>query len=456
MPKPPRSHPEHSLFVSRQEELQLLQTHANKSGLLVMLGRRRLGKTSLLKKFIALNNGIISQAIEASKEIQLSLVTEDLSQKIQLAAKPSSWLELLRLLDASGNRFILCLDEFQYLVKSDPSLPSVLQKWLDHENKLGSLVILAGSSTRMIREACLEPNAPLYGRARQVINLAPIDYRYFAEYLALDSKKPKTFALYSLVGGVPKYWEYLAIIKANRKLASLSVLNVIEDMLFASSPFMEGETGRILSDEKIEGIAPLSVLEALGRGATRPSEIASRLGVPQTQLSKIFDQLVRAKVLTKETPFASPERNNKIVNYKITDPSTAAWYTLASTHKSRWGSYDEQQKKAIIDTYVGHIFEQYVRSSRPGAQRYWNSDLEIDLMYVKGKSLYVGEVKWGKLNLQGAKAEALRVREKVRGVGFSGNYEGVFVEIFDQGFLKGGREKYREKVVLGKGTQKER
>src|SRR4051812_45918480 len=130
-------------FVNRTEELAQLDEHARAGGLLVVFGRRRVGKTRLLTRWLARHGGHYSQAIEASKEQQVQQVVDDL--RLPSAIVPKTFGELLELLDLQSKDFVLCLDELPYLVAADPSLPSVLQRWLDHRKRKKSSLILSGS-----------------------------------------------------------------------------------------------------------------------------------------------------------------------------------------------------------------------------------------------------------------------------------------------------------------------
>ncbi len=115
-------------FVNRTEELRELDAHARAGGLLVVFGRRRVGKTRLLRRWLERHEGLYSQAIEASKEQQLAQIVADVRPALTSTIEPKTMLELLELLDMQPRRFTLCLDELPYLVASDPSLPSVLQR----------------------------------------------------------------------------------------------------------------------------------------------------------------------------------------------------------------------------------------------------------------------------------------------------------------------------------------
>src|SRR5437763_928808 len=133
-------------FANRRAELKELDAAAAAGGLLVFFGRRRVGKTRLLAHWLARHGGLYSQAIESSREIQLEQTYRDLQPQLTTAIAPKSWAELLEILRLQRKkRWILCLDEFPYLVNSDPSLPSVLQRWLDQSQPPQSLLVLCGS-----------------------------------------------------------------------------------------------------------------------------------------------------------------------------------------------------------------------------------------------------------------------------------------------------------------------
>ncbi len=142
-------------FVNREAELRELHTAAKRGGLLVVYGRRRVGKTRLLRHWLAARDDLYSQAIEAQRDLQIQQVFEDLRARLETQLVPKTWPELLEILALQERRWALCLDEFPYLTAVDPSLPSQLQKWLDHSLPPGCLLILAGSSTRMMHDLFL-------------------------------------------------------------------------------------------------------------------------------------------------------------------------------------------------------------------------------------------------------------------------------------------------------------
>ncbi|MGH9363734.1 MAG: AAA family ATPase, partial [Thermoanaerobaculia bacterium] len=134
-------------FVDREAELRELDAAAKRGGLLVVYGRRRVGKTRLLREWLQAHQGLYSQAIEAQRDLQIQQVFQDLRARLETQLVPKTWPELWEILALQKRRWILCLDEFPYLTAVDTSLPSQLQRWLDHSLPPGCLLILAGSST---------------------------------------------------------------------------------------------------------------------------------------------------------------------------------------------------------------------------------------------------------------------------------------------------------------------
>ena len=291
-------------FVNRIKEQQELEASARKGGLLVVFGRRRVGKTRLLAHWLRSRGGMYSQAIEGPLDMQIQQVFADIRPQLSTQIVPKSWPEFLEVLTMQKKPWSLCIDEFPYLTAVDPSLPSQLQKWLDHSMPRGCQLILAGSSTRMMNDLFLNRSAPLYGRAQKLLHVQPMDYAAFCDACALKPADMASFEKFSLVGGIPKYWEFVE--------KGHDVVALAEALYFDFAPYMEQEPQRILRDEGVTGASALSVLEAVGRGAERPSEIATRLGVVQTNLSRLLQQLLDASVLARELPFGESMRTTKI------------------------------------------------------------------------------------------------------------------------------------------------
>ena len=379
-------------FTNRTEELALLDRVS--SGLIVLYGRRRIGKTRLITKWCEAKGGYYSQAIEGTTQQQINQIYNDLSSIVgQTSFALSNWSQLFELLDRVEEDLVVCFDEFPYLVAADSSLPSQFQRWIDHSSKQNKLVVLSGSSTRMMYSSVLSESSPLFGRAHAILNITPMGYDDFCNCLQLDPFHRESFVLFSLVGGIPKYWELIASTK--------SMIEAVDELFFSFSSFMENEPRRLLRDEKIEGINALAVLEAVGRGAHKPSDIASRLGLRQTSLSKVFQLLIKTSLLRRDTPFGSSVRSSKQVLYYIEDPSLMFWFSVYSPHRSRWRGYTENQKELLLFEHASKVLEVLYRCYYDDSGRYWESDFEFDalrLSHHNKKHLILTEVKWKKLN----------------------------------------------------------
>ncbi|MGH9845514.1 MAG: ATP-binding protein [Blastocatellia bacterium] len=417
-------------FVNREAELRELDAAAQRGGLLVIYGRRRVGKTRLLRRWLDARDGLYSQAIEAQRDLQIQQVYADLRPRLETQITPKTWPELLEILALQKRRWVLCLDEFPYLTAVDATLPSQLQKWVDHSLPDGCLLILAGSSTRMMHDLFLHRAAPLYGRANKLLNLRPMDYAAFCQACGQKASDPESFEKFACVGGIPKYWEF---VERDQDAVALA-----EALYFDFAPYMEQEPQRILRDEGVSGLNAIAVLEAVGRGAERPSEIASRLGTAQTNLSRLLQQLLDAAILTRELPFGESVRTTKKILYRIQDPTIRFWFRVFSPHQSLWPTYARAQKRKFIHDHAATVFEDFCRARYPGAQRYWQNDIELDLVapdpaeaLKDADRLLVAEVKWRRLSVAERKNVFRQLESKWSRCALRARYPNVRFEVFD-------------------------
>ena len=417
-------------FVNREAELRELDKAAKQGGLVVVYGRRRVGKTRLLRQWLHARDGLYSQAIEAQRDMQIEQVFQDLRARLETQLVPKTWPELLEILALQRRRFVLCLDEFPYLTAADASLPSHLQKWLDHAQPSGSLLVLAGSSTRMMNDLFLHRAAPLYGRARKLLHVRPMDYAAFCGACGQEPGDAESFEKFACVGGIPKYWEFVE--------PGQSAVALAEALYFDFAPYMELEPQRILRDEGVAGRNALAALEAVGRGAERPSEIAARLGTAHTNLSRLLQQLLDASILARELPFGESVRSTKRVLYRIDDPTLRFWFRVYSPHRSLWRTYPVAQKRKLVHDHAATVFEDFCRARFAGAGRYWEAAAELDLVAPDPEDprrLLVAEVKWRRLSA----AERKRVLRELEGkwsrCSLRTRHPVVRFEVFDAGLL---------------------
>jgi hypothetical protein len=262
---------------------------------------------------------------------------------------------------------------------------------------------------------------------------------------SLSSLFRKEIALLAgLVGGVPKYWEFLE--------PKQTPVGLAEALYFDYAPYMEQEPQRLLRDEGVTGLSALAVLEAIGRGAERTSEIAARLGTAQTELSRVFQQLLDVSVLTRELPFGESMRTTKRILYRIQEPSLRFWFRVYSPQQSLWRTLTAAQKHRQIHEHAATVFEDFCRQRHPGAQRYWEGDLELDLVApVPGapRELVVAEVKWCRLSTA-ERARVLReLQSKWSRCQLAAKHPGPRFEVLDASVLDAEKGRVADRIVAG-------
>lgn len=355
-------------FINRFSELEALSQQA--SGLTVIFGRRRIGKTCLVQKWGENKNVFYSQAIEGAETIQISQILEDLQEILPAGLVARAWPELLSLFSLIQEKCTIVLDEFPYLVKTNQSLPSMIQRWVDHKQPKNVHLILLGSSQSMMTHLFLNSSSPLYERAQLILHIHPMSYRYFCQAKKLDPFLKETFELYSLVGGVPRYWQSVQ--------PQITAVELAEKLYFQKSAYLENEPDRLLKDEDINGMQAKSIFEAIGRGASKPSEIAARIGLHQTALSKPMKLLIATSLIEKENPFDESHRHSKKTIYDLSDIAMSFWYKVYSPHRSRWHLYSLEKKQKLIHDHASQILEKSFRLLFVDAARYWEKDIEFD------------------------------------------------------------------------------
>lgn len=399
-------------FVDRTDESKRLKKALNrkKSTLVVVYGRRRLGKSSLIKRVLT-NDDIYFLADRSESQHQRALLAQVIAQKFPDFDKLTypDWESLLRALNHRTNtRFTLCFDEFPYLVEQSAELPSVVQKLVD-EKQLKYNLILCGSSQHMMYDIILQSSAPLYGRADEIMRLTPLRVPYIQEALRLDAID--AIQEYAVWGGVPRYWEL------REDFDSLS--EALWHNLFSVNGTLYEEPIKLFQDDVNDIVKTSTIMSYIGAGANRLSEIAARCNEPATNLSRPLKKLIDLGLLAKDIPYGIDEKNAKKSLYKIADPLLAFYYQFVVPNRS----YIELGRKQPIELslhqhfgeYVSQLWEALCRDAVTGnaingiiygkARRWWGSVLnerkqpvqvELDVVAesLDKQFLLVGECKW--------------------------------------------------------------
>jgi AAA+ ATPase superfamily predicted ATPase len=285
----------------------------------------------------------------------------------------------------------------------------------------------------MMNDLFLNRSAPLYGRARKLLHVEPMSYGAFCGACRLKPADEESFNRFALVAGIPKYWEFVDTRK--------SAVDLAEELFFGFAPYLDQEPARVLRDEGIVGLNAVSVLEAIGRGAEKTSEIASRIGTAQTNLPRLLQQLLDASVLERELPFGESTRSTKRTRYRIRDPSLRFWFRVYSPHRTRWPRYSESEKAKLLHDHASTVFEDFCRRRHPDASRYWESNLEFDSIHSESDAsgrqrLTVSEVKWKRLTTSERTEIAQRLTQTWAKSALHNRYPYVDFEVIDATVLK--------------------
>lgn len=281
------------LFVDRNEEMNTLEQEFQRkeSAMVILYGRRRVWKTTLISEFIQDKNALYYLVTE-EQETQnwnnfKNMVADFIGSSLLKNASVKNWDILFQELVSfpSSEKKVIVIDEFQYLGKSNAAFPSIFQKILDTILKdAGVMVILCGSLVSMMETQTLNYTSPLYGRRTAQIRLEPILFQYYHQFYP-DKSYKELVEYYSVTGGVPKYielfQEYDDIYQAIQK----NILNL--------SSFLYDEPNFLLQREVTEIGSYFSLIKTIAAGNQKMSKIAASLECKQTGLTKYLKSLDR-------------------------------------------------------------------------------------------------------------------------------------------------------------------
>jgi AAA+ ATPase superfamily predicted ATPase len=398
-------------FLDRDEETARLTRLAEspEGSLGVLYGRRRCGKSRLLREALSPERSIYYVGDEREGPLQKTSLAAEIARLLPGFDRVTypDWDSLFsRFWNEASSGTALVLDELPALVAEARELPSVLQKHVDRYPERGLHLLLAGSSQRMMQGLVLDRTAPLFGRAREILKIAPLRAGWIQSALHLDDPVQAVEA-YAVWGGIPRYWELAGdhpdLATAVRSLV-LSPLGVLYE-----------EPSRLLLDDLRDTAQATSILALIGQGCHRISEIAARMTKPVTSLARPLERLIEMDLVARETPFGTSVRSSKRTLYRIADPFLRFWFRFAQPDRSRL----EARQIAAVEKdigirfphHAGEVWEELARESVPAlgcfgktwgpAGRWWGpgldrQPLEIDLVAesLERDALLVGEVKW--------------------------------------------------------------
>jgi len=407
------------MFVGRSQELASLNKLAKRGTfqMVVIYGRRRVGKTALIQEFAHDRPTLFFTAQQKSDALNLRAFSSEVYRFFGLPESTGAfpdWRTAFSFVVEQAHRrdpFVFAFDEFPYAAQANPSLPSALQIAVDHDfNKTGVLMIICGSNEGFMESEVLGAKSPLYGRRTAQIRLRPLDYREAAQLVPTDD--PESLVnYYATFGGTPYYLLQLD--------PDLSYQDNVRSLCFDMAGVLYAEPQMLLRQELREPALYSSVLDAIASGATVPKRIAERSGVEANSIGRYLKTLVNLGIIDRLHPFGEGVSGRRSL-YRIADPFFAYWYRFVSPRTSmvESGLGDAAARLAqgeSLSTYVGKQFESICLQWLLGKARtgelpfvptefgtWWGPDpslreqVDIDVL-VGNKSqghLLAGECKW--------------------------------------------------------------
>jgi hypothetical protein len=405
-------------FIGRRGELGLLNRiwSSSDSELLVLYGRRRVGKTRLLTHWMETGGvrALYWVAAPTSAHDQL----RSFSQVLYNFANPDTpapadfsyadWEQAFRQAGrlTEEKRLALILDEFTYVMAVEPGIAGILQSiWDAYFSEINLVLVVAGSHIGMMERELISYQAPLYGRATMLLNLQPLPFAdtqsFFPDYSATDR-----VSVYAMLGGIPAYWERF---RPNQTLDE----NMRREFLEANRLFQD-EPRLLLHDFVSEGHNYVTILQAIANGYRMPTEIGNYAGLEKTHVAMYLSRLVQSGFVERRVPLTAAAVT-RLGRHHITDPFLRFYYRFLSQRQAQLALGVQELalkeiKKHLIDFVGTHTWEELsrewlLRAGGKGKREaipdrvggIWTRQVQVDVVGINEmeKTLTLGECKWG-------------------------------------------------------------
>ncbi len=406
------------LFIDRKEELSYLQDRYDPVGFdfFVIYGRRRIGKTELIKKFVKDKPHIYFLCNKTGTSANISRFRQQMAKFLSEPEIATENLEEIfsYLVSRTKEKLVVVFDEFSYLVEKDDSVPSLFQAVIDEvlKNK-NIMLILCGSSVSMM-EKLLGRKNPLYGRKTGHMKIDFLRFMHFKGFFPKNTTE-ENVKTYAVLGGVPFYLEKFGENK--------STVNNAKEQILSKRGRLYEEVDFLLKEEFREPDIYKAILSAISSGSTKVAEISEKSRIKASDMDRYLKVLINLGVIRKDIPVT--ETKSKKTLYTVDDNFFDFYSLFFEPHRSdielgETKNVDDILKKNF-NTYVGKKFEKLIRTEMirkispfPATKtgRWWGyyrdgekrKELEIDVVALNEntKDILFVECKWKSLSLSQA------------------------------------------------------
>ena len=426
-------------FIDRKREMSTLEKEYNREkSFVVLYGRRRTGKTTLIKDkntfYFFADKQIESLQINRFKSQLAEHFKDDFLKKIEI----NDWDTIFDYFinKVKDEKLVFVIDEFQYLCLMNKGFSYIFQRIYDEKliNK-NIMVILCGSLISIMYSEVLSYDSPLYGRRTAQIKLQPISFEYYKEFFE-DISERELVEFYSITGGIPKY-----ILEFDRNKTPLWN---IENNIFNKDNFLYSEPKFLLQEEINDLSRYFSILNSIALGNTKLSSICSHLGINSNGITSYITKLIDLDILEKEVPVTENIENGKKGLYKIKDNYLKFWFSYVYPYQSYLEignlAYPLEKIKNEFNLWVSKIYEDLSREtllsnsqvpfSIKKLGRWWNNNEEIDIVGLGDNEIIFGECKWS--NKKVGLSILLSLKEKSKNVKWNNNNRKEYFILFSK------------------------
>ncbi len=402
------------MFIGREQELNTLNKlyQSDKFEFAVIYGRRRVGKTALIREFIKDKETIFFTGVETNAKQNLENFSKSIMEYSTGIPVDTSFASFQTAMEyvfelSKTKRLVLVIDEYPYVARASKSLASTLQFLIDKNKDTSKLLlILCGSSMSYMEDNVLAYKAPLYGRRTAQLKIQPFDFFEACRYLTKFSNFDKALA-YGFIGGTPQY-----LMQLDERLSIEE--NIKNTHLNPTSSIFE-EPNNLLKQEVREPAIYNAVITAIAAGCSKMNEISTNIGEDTSVCTNYIKNLITLGIIKKESPYGEKASRKSI--YSIADNMFRFWYRFVPENTSiiTRGAADLAYQRIApeLPHYMGGVFEEICRQylwelllegkcavNFNDLGRWWGTNPktrtqeEIDIMGADKDFALFGECKW--------------------------------------------------------------
>ncbi|ELY92308.1 ATPase [Natrialba hulunbeirensis JCM 10989] len=395
-------------FYDREDELTALETAYGSpdNAFYVVYGRRRVGKTALLKEFCAGRPHLYYLAAQEAESRQREKFVEQIADGFdERVPRIDGWDDAFEYLGEKlkSEERVVVIDEFPYLIEENESLPSYIQAFVDEQlQHTDSMLVLCGSSVSVMESEVLGHESPLYGRRTGQIDLQPFSFQQACEVISYDIGD--AIRSYSVTGGTPLY---LTLFDYEQSLAEN-----IQTHVLSPTAVLYNEPEFLLRTELRNPARYLSILEAVALGHTTPNEISGATGIDSGPLSKYLQTLRQLRLLKRTVPVTASKQKSKRSRYRVADEFLRFWFRFVEPNRSSIeeapslvfdGTIEPDLPRHVATTFEDVCTEAVWELIRRGefnpysaVGRWWYGEDEVDIVGLAPEAdrLLLAECKW--------------------------------------------------------------